>query len=120
MKSSPAFMGKGDPFLHGYALFVELALQWVRPGGIICLIIPMSFVGGPYFAALRKRILEKATVLRLDLIDKRSDVFLDVLYDLWGLPLAAVVHSRLRSSAPSRTPREPDGVEVPELLIPLP
>jgi len=39
----------------------------------------MSFVGGPYFAALRKRILERASVLRLDLIDKRSDVFLDVL-----------------------------------------
>ena len=65
-----------------YALFVEQALQWVRPGGIVCLIIPMSFVGGPYFAALRERILLSASVLRLDLIDKRSDVFLDVLYDL--------------------------------------
>jgi adenine-specific DNA-methyltransferase len=71
-----------DGYVNLYALFVELALQWVRPGGIICLIIPMSFVGGPYFAALRKRILQKASVLRLDLIDKRSDVFLDVLYDL--------------------------------------
>lgn len=71
-----------DGYVNLYALFVEQALQWVRPGGIICLIIPMSFVGGPYFAALRKRILEKASVLRLDLIDKRSDVFLDVLYDL--------------------------------------
>jgi adenine-specific DNA-methyltransferase len=71
-----------DGYVNLYALFVELALQWVRPGGIICLIIPTSFVGGPYFAALRKRILEKATVLRLDLIDKRNDVFLDVRYDL--------------------------------------
>jgi adenine-specific DNA-methyltransferase len=71
-----------DGYVNLYALFVEQALQWVRPGGIICLVIPMSFVGGPYFAALRKRIFEKASVLRLDLIDKRSDVFLDVLYDL--------------------------------------
>ena len=71
-----------DGYVNLYALFVEQALQWVRPGGIICLIIPMSFVGGPYFAALRKRILEKTSVLCLDLIDKRSDVFLDVLYDL--------------------------------------
>jgi adenine-specific DNA-methyltransferase len=71
-----------DGYVNLYALFVEQALEWVRPGGIICLIIPMSFVGGPYFAALRKRILERASVLRLDLIDKRSDVFLDVLYDL--------------------------------------
>jgi adenine-specific DNA-methyltransferase len=71
-----------DGYVNLYALFVEQALQWVRPGGVICLIIPMSFVGGPYFASLRQRILEKASVLRLDLIDKRSDVFLDVLYDL--------------------------------------
>jgi adenine-specific DNA-methyltransferase len=71
-----------DGYVNLYALFVEQALQWVRPGGVICLIIPMSFVGGPYFAELRKRILQSASVLRLDLIDKRSDIFLDVLYDL--------------------------------------
>jgi adenine-specific DNA-methyltransferase len=47
----------------------------------------MSFVGGPYFAELRKRILQSASVLRLDLIDKRSDLFLDVLYDLCVLVL---------------------------------
>ena len=54
----------------------------------------MSFVGGPYFAALRKRILEKASVLRLDLIDKRSDVFLDVLYDLCVIVLRHVTMVR--------------------------
>jgi adenine-specific DNA-methyltransferase len=47
----------------------------------------MSFVGGPYFAALRKRILETSHVLSLDPIDKRSDVFLDVLYDVCVLVL---------------------------------
>lgn len=71
-----------DGYVNLYALFVEQSLQWVRPGGVVCLIIPISFVGGPYFAALRERILQSASVLRLDLIDKRSDVFLDVLYDL--------------------------------------
>lgn len=71
-----------DGYVNLYTLFIELALRWVRPGGVICLIVPMSFVGGPHFAALRKRILQRASVLRLDLIDKRSDVFLDVLYDL--------------------------------------
>ena len=85
-----------DGYVNLYALFVQQALQWVRPGGIICLIIPMSFVGGPYFAALRKRILEKASVLRLDLIDKRSDVFLDVLYDLCVIVLRRTEgHTRL-------------------------
>jgi adenine-specific DNA-methyltransferase len=76
-----------DGYVNLYSLFVEQALQWVRPGGVICLVIPMSFVGGPYFVELRKRILQSAAVLRLDVIDKRSDVFLDVLYDLCVLVL---------------------------------
>jgi adenine-specific DNA-methyltransferase len=71
-----------DGYVNLYSLFVEQALRWVRPGGVVCLIIPISFVGGPYFAALRRRILQKASVLRIDLIDQRSDVFLDVLHDL--------------------------------------
>jgi hypothetical protein len=41
-------------------------------------------------------------------------------YPARGLLLAAVVHSRLRSSARSRMPREPGGVEVQELSIRLP
>ena len=98
-------------YVNLYALFVEQALQWVRPGGIICLIIPMSFVGGPYFAALRNRIIEDASVIRLDLVDKRSDVFLDVLYDLCVIVLrrndgparpAATRTSLLLADQPSR------------------
>ena len=76
-----------DGYVNLYALFLEQTIRWVKPGGVICLIIPMSFVGGPYFTALRKRILETSHVLRLDPIDKRSDVFLDVLYDVCVLVL---------------------------------
>ena len=76
-----------DGYVNLYALFLEQAIRWVKPGGVICLIVPMSFVGGPYFTALRKRILETSHVLRLDPIDKRSDVFLDVLYDVCVLVL---------------------------------
>lgn len=71
-----------DGYINLYSLFTEHAIRNTRPGGLICLIIPISFVGGSYFAALRERILTTAHVLRLDLIDKRSDVFLDVLYDV--------------------------------------
>lgn len=76
-----------DGYVNLYALFIEQALRWVRPGGMVCLIVPMSFIGGPYFGALRKRILESADVLRLDPIDKRGDVFLDVSYDVCVLLL---------------------------------
>jgi adenine-specific DNA-methyltransferase len=47
-------------YVNLYALFLEQALQWVRPGGVICFIIPTSFVGGPNFAALRRSILQAA------------------------------------------------------------
>lgn len=76
-----------DGHVNLYALFLEQAIRWVRPGGVICLIVPMSFVGGPYFASLRRRIVETSQVLSLDPIDKRSDVFLDVLYDVCVLAL---------------------------------
>ena len=76
-----------DGYVNLYVLFLEQTLRLVKPGGVVCLIIPMSFVGGPYFAALRKRILETSHVLSLDPIDKRSDVFLDVLYDVCVLTL---------------------------------
>lgn len=71
-----------DGYVNLYALFVEHAIRWTKPGGHICLIIPISFLGGPHFAALRNRILEAGHLLRLDLIDKRDDLFLDVLYDV--------------------------------------
>jgi adenine-specific DNA-methyltransferase len=88
-----------DGYVNLYALFIETALQSVRPGGLIGLIVPLSFVGGAYFARLRKRILETAHVLRLDPIDKRSDVFLDVLYDVGILVL------KKRKGASERCPR---------------
>lgn len=74
-------------YVNLYSLFIEQSLRFTRPGGIVCLIVPMSFVGGAYFEALRKRILEQSEVLRVDPIDKRSDLFMDVLYDVCVLVL---------------------------------
>ena len=76
-----------DGYVNLYSLFVEQALRLVRPSGLVCLIVPMSLIGGPSFASLRKRILQCAHILRLDPVDKRSDVFLDVLYDVCVLVL---------------------------------
>jgi adenine-specific DNA-methyltransferase len=79
--------------VNKYALFVQRAIAWTRPGGAICLIVPMSFLGGPYFAALRKHILEQTIVVSLDPIEQRSELFMDVLCDVCVLTL------RKRSSA---------------------
>ena len=76
-----------DGYVNKYALFVQRAIAWTRPGGVICLIIPMSFLGGPYFAALRKHILEQSVVVSLDPIEQRSELFMDVLCDVCVLTL---------------------------------
>lgn len=85
LKEFDAAISEG--YVNLYALFLEQSIRFVRPGGVICLIVPMSFIGGPYFANLRKRILQTCDVMSLDPIDKRSDVFLDVLYDVCVLAL---------------------------------
>jgi adenine-specific DNA-methyltransferase len=76
-----------DGYVNKYALFVQRAIAWTRSGGVICLIVPMSFLGGPYFAALRKHILEQTIVISLDPIEQRSDLFMDVLCDVCVLTL---------------------------------
>jgi adenine-specific DNA-methyltransferase len=88
-----------DGYVNKYALFIQRALAWTRPGGVICLIVPMSFLGGPYFAALRKHILEQAVVISLDPIEQRSDLFMDVLCDVCVLTL--------RKKGPEQIPAAP-------------
>jgi adenine-specific DNA-methyltransferase len=89
-----------DGYVNLYALFLEQSLRFTKPGGVIALVVPMSFLGGPYFANLRRRILTHADVLSLDPVDKRSDVFLDVLYDVCILTLQKKQNKR---SAPAPT-----------------
>ena len=64
-----------------YALFVRRALEEVPTDGLVGYVIPASFLGGPEFASFRKRVLQLAEVLIVDLIEKRSDVFLDAIQD---------------------------------------
>ncbi len=64
-----------------YALFVRRALEEVPAGGLVGYVIPASFLGGPEFSSFRKRVLQLAEILVVDLIEKRSDVFLDAIQD---------------------------------------
>ena len=76
-----------DSYVNRYALFIKQALGWVKPDGVVCLIIPMSFLGGPYFSSLREYILSNASVISLDPIEQRSELFLDVLCDVCVLTI---------------------------------
>ncbi len=70
-----------------YALFAAAALERTRPGGLISLVIPTSLTAGPYFQALRRHIRQQAEIVALDLIERRSDVFVDVVQDTCVLVL---------------------------------
>lgn len=67
--------------LNLYSMFVRQGLDRLKPGGLLGFIIPMSFIGGPEFAAFRAKITELANVLSIDLIEKRTAVFVDVIQD---------------------------------------
>lgn len=70
-----------DKHVNKYALFTRLSIEWVRPGGFVALVVPTSFIAGPYFGNLRKSILNDTYILAIDLIEKRESLFFDVLQD---------------------------------------
>jgi adenine-specific DNA-methyltransferase len=67
--------------LNLYSMFVRRALSEVPPKGLIGYVLPASFVGGPEFASFRRRVLQLGEVLVLDMVEKRTDVFVDAIQD---------------------------------------
>lgn len=67
--------------LNLYAMFMRRAVAEVPAGGLVGHIVPASFLGGPEFSAFRRRLLELAEVLVVDLVDQRSGVFVDATQD---------------------------------------
>lgn len=67
---------QGQPNI--YALFIEQALKIVRPGGLIGLLTPTSYLTGPLFSNLRKHVCEASRIHSIDLLGNRSSTFLNV------------------------------------------
>lgn len=67
--------------LNLYAMFLRQSIEQVQPGGLVGFIVPTSFIGGPEFQRLRKALAARADILCLDLVEKRSGLFLDVIQD---------------------------------------
>ncbi|MGH3002428.1 MAG: Eco57I restriction-modification methylase domain-containing protein [Gaiellaceae bacterium] len=58
-----------------YALFLQAAIERVRPGGVVAAVIPTSFLGGAYFQRLRAFVAREAPLVRLAFVDARAGVF---------------------------------------------
>jgi adenine-specific DNA-methyltransferase len=73
--------------LNLYAMFVRQALDRVPIDGFVAFVVPTSFIGSPDYVKFRRRIVELADVQFLDVIEKRSNQFLDVIQDACFLVL---------------------------------
>lgn len=66
----------GQPNLYG--LFIRKTLDIVKPGGLIGLLTPTSFLSGAYFSKLRISLLERSDILHLDMLSDRTSMFISV------------------------------------------
>lgn len=66
--------------VNRYALFIDLALRLAKPGGLVAVVSPSSFISGSLFGRLRESIRSRADILRIDALE-RQDVFHDVQQD---------------------------------------
>mgnify|MGYP002338708423 CR=1 FL=1 len=64
-----------------YGLFTDLALRVAKPGGIIALVTPASYLAGQYFKNLRKTIRQLASPRQIDFVEKRNGTFDGVLQE---------------------------------------
>lgn len=58
-----------------YGLFLDAALRWRKPAGLVAFLTPTSFLGGQYFSRLRSLLLTEAPPLVIDIVSDRSGVF---------------------------------------------
>lgn len=70
---------EGQPNI--YSLFIHQCLKIGKPGSLVGLLTPTSYLSGRYFSKLRRIILKEASVCQLDLVDDREGVFIDVSQD---------------------------------------
>jgi adenine-specific DNA-methyltransferase len=113
-RASPALRSRwasviSDGHINTYALFIALSLEQVVEGGLIAVIVPTSFLSGPYFRKLRGHILDRAAVLELNVVEKRSDVFMDVVQDTCVLICRRKASGRLDPGQPTASVVSSDG-----------
>ena len=64
-----------------YGVFLDAALRWRRPTGLVAFVTPTSFLGGQYFSKLRDLLIDEAPPLVVDFVEGRRGVFDSVLQE---------------------------------------
>lgn len=84
--------------VNKYALFLKLCFQRAKPGGLVALVLPSSFIAGPLYNKLRTFIRTRGEVILLGSVTDREDVFVDVDQDI--SVLVAKIGKPHRASSP--------------------
>jgi adenine-specific DNA-methyltransferase len=79
-----------------YALFISLSVRLAKPGGVVGLVTPTSFLSGQYFANVRTYLLKNTCVRHIGLVYERERVYLDVEQETALTVLRAAPPSRSR------------------------
>ena len=74
----------GRPNIFG--LFILHSLSLLKPGGILALIVPNSFLNSLYYSKIRNYIKENCTIIKIDDYSKQND-FMDTDQSTFGLVL---------------------------------
>lgn len=68
------FAGVVSGRANAFALFFQVGIERLRPGGILAYVVPPSMNSGAYFESLREFLIERATIEDLTLLDG-NDLF---------------------------------------------
>lgn len=64
-----------------YGLFTDVALRYVKSGGVVAYVTPPSMLSGLYYKALRTLLATEAPPLAVNFVAERDGVFADVLQE---------------------------------------
>jgi adenine-specific DNA-methyltransferase len=68
--------------VNKYAVFTDLCVRLTKPGGLLGLVLPSSFMAGPLYDRLRTFLRQEGEILTLGSVVNRKDVFVDVCQDV--------------------------------------
>jgi|LauGreDrversion4_2_1035121.scaffolds.fasta_scaffold19571_2 hypothetical protein len=77
-----------EEFIHGrpniFGVFILHSLSMLRPGGLLALVIPKSFLNSLYYSKIRNFIKETCTIVKIDDYGDLND-FIDTEQSTFGL-----------------------------------
>lgn len=74
----PAFERVAEAQPNLYSIFIFHCVRLVRPGGVVALVTPTSFLSGQYFSGLRSFLISSTDVAHIGMVSERLGVFIDV------------------------------------------